>query len=347
MDLVNHTAVPAHLWVADVGAERRHGVLTAKATFCIRSGRAELDDQGPLPVTLDDPREVVSRELPGFEVMLIGAAEAPPGGPVRSTEIRLSVGGESRTMMVFGDRHWIDDASGPAISEPEPFLRMPLSWQRAFGGTADVEVDRTAVVRLTEGLNPQGRGFDAAGMARSHSRAMGAPDDYPILEMNRPLPNLESPDERITSPEDRPLPWCWAPVPKDALVRQAAVLRSLGQGDHDRPPTDEERRDLLLATLRQAHPSWQIDRPTAGARIDLEGMLADGALSVSLPSLRIFADYVAGDRRGSRELTPQSLTVLANEKRLCLLYRAAFQVDYEPGVERGFRLRLAEGWHGG
>lgn len=355
MELVNQTAVPAHLWVADTGGELRTGVLTAKATFHIRDGRAELDDQTPVAIGATGAdgdgalREVISRELPGFEVMLVGSVEAPPGGPIDHARVRLSVGDECREMNVFGDRHWVDTENGPAISEPAPFLRMPLDWTHAYGGTADIEVDRSAVVRLVEPLNPLGRGFDVETLARCHSRAMGAPEAYPIVEGSRPLPNLENPAQRIAAPDDAPLPWCWAPVPNEAMVRHAPVLDALGdpsRGAAAAAPTVDERREIILATLRQAHPCWRIDRPREGARVDLMGMLATGSLTFALPSLRVVADYVIGDRHGVRELAPQSLLIVANDGRICILYRSTFRVGYEVGVERGFRLRLESGWYG-
>ncbi|HUN80811.1 MAG TPA: hypothetical protein VMV81_04800, partial [Phycisphaerae bacterium] len=63
-----------------------------------------------------------------------------------------------------------------------------------------------------------------------------------------------------------------------------------------------------------------------------------------LPALRLVADYVAGEKSGARELAPHLLMLLPEEKRFYIVYRTAFTMVVQPESERGFRLRLENGW---
>lgn len=117
---------------------------------------------------------------PRAECFAVGSAH-PPGGAAPSCRVSFGVGAVERSLLVFGDRAW--DALG-GMSEPSPFLAMPLRWERAFGGP-------------DHPLNPVGRGLAAVETGQGRVRA---------------LPNLEDPAHRVTSPDDRPPPACFAPL---------------------------------------------------------------------------------------------------------------------------------------
>src|SRR6185436_9664871 len=70
---------------------------------------------------------------PRAEVTLLGSACAPHGRPVAEMSARLALlqGGvavNDKRVRVLGDR----DAPGAA---PAPFTRMPITYERAYGGT--------------------------------------------------------------------------------------------------------------------------------------------------------------------------------------------------------------------
>lgn len=207
MDLVNQTAIPAHVrtgWLANT--PNRRGWLTAKATFRIEQGRAVLDRDAPLGVLPHDqpygdgflPGDLTVRQRDPFEVMLVGAVKTPK--PVTHQRVRMSIGAVARDLDVIGDRVW----EGDVISAPLPFVHMPLVWQRAFGGTADVEIDQGAKVPVSDPMNPLGVGFDVATMAAVLERELKTPPGFPIVPKLRRLPNLENPAERIRTPRDAP-----------------------------------------------------------------------------------------------------------------------------------------------
>src|SRR3712207_9360361 len=81
-------------------------------------------------------------------------------------DVRVSVGPASKTVRVFGDRVWDAGPAGAATKWVAPFERMPLVWERAFGGADQTDRGPTADPR-----NPVGTGFRAPnGAKRSAER---------------------------------------------------------------------------------------------------------------------------------------------------------------------------------
>jgi hypothetical protein len=352
MELINHTPLPARLDMARFdGVDFRVGLVSAKATFRIDRGRALLDDQQPLGVLVADqatelgtlPRDLLPRRDRRFEVMLLGHARAPAGQAVPSADVRLKVGSAQRAMRIFGDRRWQDGVA----SEPEPFERMPLTWERAFGGRCPVEIDDGAFLELREQNNPSGRGFDVAAQAQIHADALRVPDGYPRFDDPGLLPNLEDPAALIGDRGDAPEPICWAPLPADSALRVKWQLDRLANGD----PEDFEplvspfsAEEVVNHSFLNAHPDWLIDRPSAGAEVVMEGLSPDGALRFELPAIDVRVDSAIAERRGSIALGAQSLVLLPDEQRFYLVFRGAFRTDYQPNEERALRLRVEEGW---
>jgi len=133
------------------------------------------------------------------EVLVAGYCFAPGGTPVAATTAMFRVGGIEKKLVVIGDRYWL----GPDTlrhTTPTPFIRMPLTWERAFGGP-DYE------------SNPCGRGIAARKLK----------DGNTVL----PLPNLEDPQHPIAGPADRPPPAGCGPLGMSWPGR----LRGLGTFD--------------------------------------------------------------------------------------------------------------------
>ncbi len=347
MQLVNQTQVPAKLVVSHVAdGELRAGILTAKASFQFAEGKTELDTQSPRAIehgrTQSElgelPADFMLRSDDRFEVMLLGCAHAPEGEQIRQQRVALSVGEVRRELMVFGDRAWTTASGQPLISDPALFDRMPLTWERAFGGSCQLEIDEGSFIELRDPSNPAGRGFDVEPMVRAQAEHLEPPPGFPRHHYQRLLPNVEHPDALITSPDGAPEPACWAPIPINSALR----LRSLREREVTTFGTPEPK--LMAEVLRDASPEWVIDLPEAGAPVLLEGLCAAQQCAFPLPQLRVMADYVIGPRRGGIELRPQTLVLLVEEQRFYIVYRAVFRVDYKPDEERSMRLRLQQGW---
>lgn len=347
MDLINRTPVVAEVLVGDVAQPFRVGVVTAKATFRIGAGGPEIDVDRPLPILHADqetdlgllPRDVVPRMDDAFEVMLLGAAYAPGGRPIKERTVALTVGSERRELAVIGDRVWESGPQGWRISRPTPFTRMPISYDRAFGGTCEVLVDRDAPVDVADPVNPRGRGFDPAPTVKAFAEQLRPPRGYPRYDTTRRLPNIEDPRARIQRWSDAPRPAGWGAVPIDTALHARRAIAPRPEARFGAAPFE-----LTPGALHRAHPDWVIAAPEAGAAVTLEGLTPEPRLAFRLPKARVVADYVAGEHTGTIELAPHALVLLPEERRFYLVFRGIFSVIYRPDEERCLRLRLLEGW---
>lgn len=349
MDFVNTTPVPARLSVVQgLQRARRAALFTAKATFSVADdGRVRLDADAPLPVLEQDaetpfgglPADVVLKLDPTFEVMVLGQAHSPTGDPVAQVEVALEVGEVRRRLRVTGDRVWQGAGEAATIGPPAPFLSMPLTWDRAFGGSVEAEIDAGAVLDLGHPLNREGRGFDHFAQALSLKQALVCPEGYPRVPEVRPLPNIEDPDAPVDRWDDEPLPVCWAPAPQSSGIYVERVRRRYGETPPETPPAADP------VAYERAHPDWIVQTPRARTAVRLSGMRPDGAdLAFRLPPARVIADVQLGAWEGEVELHPRTLILLPEEGRFCLVFRGGRRFDYAADVPRAARLRLARGW---
>lgn len=122
---------------------------------------------------------------PHADLMLLATAYAPGGRAVQRCKVTFGVGARRSTLFVTGDRYWSSGLLRRGVTEPEPFTSMPLDWAHAYGGAGVPE-------------NPLGKG-DRTGRER------GSKEPHA-------LPNVEHPDDVMTSASNRPEPVGFAPV---------------------------------------------------------------------------------------------------------------------------------------
>jgi hypothetical protein len=134
------------------------------------------------------------------DVVAVGHAWAPESSArFMFVDFRFGHEGNSfaRRLRISGDRVWEGRGAGQKPSEPEAFGRMPLVYERAFGGPKCP-------------ANPAGLGFpDPTRLSRAPAR----------------LPNIEDADHLIRMPSQKPPPACPAPVPLAWKERRAALGR--------------------------------------------------------------------------------------------------------------------------
>ncbi len=139
----------------------------------------------------------------GTDVVLVGHACSIR--PVSSIDVSLAVGPVRKIVRVTGDRVWVRSLGGIAASDPVDFTRMPLIYERAFGGADHAFPDDAA--RPRDPRNPIGVGFTSA---TEPERVEGVR-----------LPNLEDPQSRIATPADRPPVAGFGFIGRDWLPRRA------------------------------------------------------------------------------------------------------------------------------
>ena len=331
-------------------------MLVAKATFRVgEGGRVQLDTQDPVPFYDGDeltevgirPRDDLPRHDPAFEVLLLGAAYGSNGQAVAERRVSLTVGTERRELLVTGDRHWIGRES---ISAPVPFVRMPMTVDRTFGGSCEVLVDDGAIMTVVHPPNRHGRGFDPEPAAR----ALG--EWLRLGGLSAVEPRAAAPEPRTPAAagrggyDDAPDPACWSALPMDTLLHlQRGVVMPSGN-----PPTpDDAQVGSMLGTswmkdgfFHRAHPDWVIDLPPAAATIEIDGVRPHGPIRFALPSSRW--------RPTSRSATsPESDPAAADARPAAgggtLLPRVSSNLSTGPhsGIECSFRLRLENAWRTG
>jgi len=359
VNLVNNTPIPAKLTVSEIyGMKDRFGMIVAKVSYNFdNQGNVKIDTQEPFPIFGNDektelgllPRDDFPRKDSIFEVILLGSAFAPKGKPIESMTVSLTVGKHKRKLVVFGDREWIrekdSDKDKALISKSKPFTRMPLTYEKAFGGSCEVFLDKDSAVTVADPINRAGRGFDFESIAKGISEQFYTAKGYPIFDETRCLPNVEHPDQLIKKWDDVPTPACWATVPMDTGIHAKRSMDISNININQENPLDSDFPKSLPLTegaFHRASPEWIIDVPENGARVILEGLTPEDILKFVLPQLRIFVDYIVGERNGVRELAPQMLVLLPDEKRFYVVYRHIFNVEYQPGMERSMRLRFQE-----
>lgn len=92
---------------------------------------------------------------PKCDIVLQACAHAPNNEPVKELDVMVKVGDWQKKLSIVGDRHWKKGTLGRWIlSEPEPFIQMPIDYQHTFGGYQEIESYREHFE-----MNPCGRGY--------------------------------------------------------------------------------------------------------------------------------------------------------------------------------------------
>lgn len=352
MELVNKTFLAANLGIGEIpGSERRMGILAAKGTFRILpNGQCEPDLDNPYPMFKEDeetplgllPRDDFPKE-DNLDVIVLGNAYPPGGRPASRMTVSIQVGSIKRSLAIFGDRYWHNEK----ITEPLPFEKMPITYGNAHGGKVEVEIDDGSFVSVADARNQEGKGFAVEQMMPGINAQFKPPEGFPRFDKTRPLPNIEDPDQLISSPTDSPDPAYWATVPLSTAVH---AYRSMGLGPEDlKNPhlLDEEKSITTTPTLyHRAHPGLDLDieELEPNTEIVLKGLSPAGEIKILLPALEIWADILLKDKMVEKKLRADTIVILPEEMRFYMVYRYCFSYEYEIGAERTVRLavRLAD-----
>jgi hypothetical protein len=262
-----------------------------------------------------DSQAVYTR--PGTDVVVWGHAVGPRGRPVAQQPVSLRAGPLVRRALVSGTRVWRRGAHGLSPSDPVPFESMPLVYERAFGGVAAQAPSPAGAPAAPSPAAPRTPAFCAQnpigiGYYTSEREAL-----------DHPLPALEDEAALIRTPLDHPAPFGFGPLPRHFQPRAGYAGTC---DDHWREtraplwPTDLDERFF------QGAPPGAVATPhlRGGEPVVLEGTTPDGPLAFTLPPHRLAARITLRGKRESRALRLDAVTIDADERRLTLIWRAAF-----------------------
>jgi hypothetical protein len=240
---------------------------------------------------------------PGTDVVLIGHAYAPD---TRTTEMRvgLRVGALSKQLLITGDRVWFRTAGLVSATKPRPFEKVPLIYERAFGGWDRGHPD---VAKHTfEVRNPVGTGYRRAG---------GFQEDLH-------LPNIEDPRSPIDGFGDRPAPAGFGFVSPHWQPRAQLAGTYDEAWEKTRAPLlakDFDRRHLNAASPGLVADGYlRGDEAVAGV-----GLTADGRLHFTLPGAPpppVEIEQIDGKAQPV-ELNLDTVIIEPDERRVMLLWR--------------------------
>ncbi len=276
-------------WVRDRdGAEV--WLVAVKGSFTIgpQGSLKVADEQEPVclaPQFVGDPATSSLRydsDLPHkklrTDVILHGHAYAPEGKPVTQTGVRLTVSDIDKTLRVFGDRIWEDSLVGLRLSSPRSFIKMPLTYERAFGGTDTIEEEPKH--RGWEPRNPIGAGFAAI---KKH--LIGAP-----------APNVERVGDLIGSWNDRPDPIGFGPIPGHWAPRTEYAGTYDEEWEKSRLPLIAEDFDEQF--YQCAPEDQQVPYLKGGELVELSNLTPVGRIRFRLPrvSLGFETEFSGGEK---------------------------------------------------
>ena len=221
MDLLNATKMKAGYTMGLKPDGRELLVVVVKGTFAIPkspSETPELTTQQADLVMADEFTGEPGLSAPKYEsdfapfkprceVLLNGSAYAPGGEPVKRLEVGLRVGTMTKSFTVVGNRIWKKSMFFIYATRPEPFVKMPISYDNAFGGADITHPDPKK--HFFYPANPAGRGYH--GSLRKEAID------------GKPLPNTERTGQRVRWPRANHQPMAfgsigrgWKPRPKFA-----------------------------------------------------------------------------------------------------------------------------------
>jgi hypothetical protein len=288
-------------------------VVAIKATYEVGE-RGEVrphDDQEPVtpaPRWSGEPgRSSLLREgelvvaHPGTDVTFNAAAYAPGGRKAPHVDVGVAVGPLKKLLRVHGERVWHKGLAGLVRTAPIPFERLPIGWERAFGGTEESPDGAFA----SEPRNPVGRGF-ATSAAR-------------LVE--KPLPNVEDVLHLIDGWRDRPAPAGLGAIPGDWSPR-----RERG-GTYD----EAWRRTRMPLWPDDFDPRFHQSAPSGlasaeplqgGELVATTGLRPEGAFSFRLPREYFVVETRLAGAWSRQRPRLERVIVEPDERRLVMVWAA-------------------------
>lgn len=239
------------------------------------------------------------------EVLLDGSAHAPGGKPAERVTVGLRIGNWSKSFAVVGDRFWYT-AGAVRATAPKPFTTLPISYDRAFGGTDARHEDPAQHAAFMP--NPSGRGFHKHRISEWLHAS--------------PLPNTEELKHPVTEPDGIYRPMAFGPIGRHWEPRYKYA------GTYDQKwldevfpflPADFDERYYQSAPLDQQLPIASGEQP-----VTLLNLTEDGRRDFVLPQFE--APIYMIPKQGKREDYSAPLDTIVIEpdlRRVTMTWRMA------------------------
>jgi len=342
MDFVNETKVQAG-WTLGFQADGRELLVVAiKATY-------QLNTDGDEPILCGVQEKLVESDTftgePGFsatkyevdyahwkprcDVLLNGNAYAFGGRPATAVTVGLKIGTLNKRFNVVGDRQWVDTFLMAAPSLVIPFVTMPISYDRAYGGADKSPKKPDQIMSYLK--NPIGVGY------------------YPVSDRQalsgKPLPNTEQLGVPIASVSDDYLPMSFGPIGRNFAER----IPYAGTYDDDwlqtRAPFFPD--DFDYRYFQAAPADQQIPYPHGGEEVVLENLTPEGITSFRIPHKSVpvlFIPYRGKDR--PVEAVIDTVVIEPDQNRFMITWRASLPLQRDCfEIKQTIAGEMPAAWH--
>jgi hypothetical protein len=323
LQLDNRTPYAAERTIVMDRTGEKSWVVAVKGTYDVRAdGSTELsEEQKPLLFSAEhigEPGESSIRyeadlipTKPATDVIVNGHAYAPAGRSAQAVDVSIRVGPVKKSLRVIGDRRWYVGVAGRLRpSSAASFGRMPITYERAFGGWDKTDPD-PAKQRLYSS-NPIGSGFVTN---EKHLQ-------------DRPLPNVEDPSRLISSWNDRPAPagfgaiasyWSprleWGGTYDDAWMKDKFPLL----------PDDFDSRFHQCALPDQQVRGYL----RGGEAVALENLTESGSLQFNLPKVSLGFTTRFGRERQDHRASLQTVVIEPDVPRVILVWHTSLACHHQ------------------
>lgn len=300
-------------WVRDKEGAH-HWIVVVKATYDVgESGELTLSEAPVMPLYMPEyhgepglssvryEADLIAMK-PATDVYLNGIAYAPQGRPQTELKVSMRVATLRKELVIYGNREWrgkMGRGIAPS-SSTEAFEAMPITYERAYGGTDLADSDPRN--HRLDVRNPVG-----TGVAKDNDVLIG-----------RTAPNVENPSG---APEEG-----W-PAGFGAVASYWSPRKEFA-GTYDEAwatrrqpllPVDYDPRHLLCAPLDQQVPGYL----KGGESVELIHLTPGGQLRFRLPTVTLrFVTHLGSVRK---EHSSQLVSVIIESEgpRLILVWQTS------------------------
>ena len=289
-------------------------VVGVKATFDLKANNPpELAAvQDPVTVTPlfvgDDAQATMLRDVEltmdhdGTDVVVNGIAHAPGGKPTDSVLTSVKIDQIEAQAMVTGDRVWTESVLHVVPSDAQPFVTMPIIYERAFGGG-----HATDAGEVWDERNPIGNGYC----------------EDPARLIGQSVPNVEDPNALIKRAKGRQI----CPVAGFASRPGSWAPRSALGGTYDdawlKNRMPHWPHDLQSGFFRVAAPSLQSAKVFRGhEQVTLRNLTPEGMMQFAIPRVAPIVRVQMRQERVSIPVAMRRIIIEPSLGKLVLFWRA-------------------------
>lgn len=264
----------------------------------------------PLCSSLLNDTDLPQKKL-ATDVLIEGHAFAPNQQAVKKLQVGFKVGKLAKILHVTGDRQWLEAATGVSMSEPQPFVKMPIIYERAYGGIDLSSEDPSE--HIGDARNPAGTGF--ADMAEQL--------------IGKAVPNIEYPNQLIHNSNQQPSVAGFGPIaghwePRIKLggtydenwerTRQPLLAEDFDERYYQSAPIDQQVKGYLKG----------------GEQVSVVNMTQEGKLNFRLPrvSFALTTHFFDGTSESHRA-SLNTVIIKPDQAKLVMVWHTHLQCHFK------------------